>query len=94
MARDLVLTGRRLDAAEAAACGFVQRVVPATGLAAAVEDVVASLVAQPAAALAVARASLAAVARDSPGTAGAWADPDLLAAALRDLSGARPGSGS
>jgi enoyl-CoA hydratase/carnithine racemase len=91
VARDLVLTGRTLDGAEALQCGFVQRLVPATGLDAAVEEVVTALLAQPVGALAVARASLAAVARDSPGVAGAWADADLLAWSLRESG--PPGSG-
>ena len=82
VARDLVLTGRTLDGAEALRCGFVQRLVD--DLDAAVDEVVAALLAQPPGALAVARASLAAVARDAPGVAGAWADADLLAWSLRE----------
>ena len=84
MARDLVLTGRRLGGAEALRCGFVQRLVPAAELDGAVAEVVASVLAQPSGPLAVARASLAAVARDSAGMAGAWADADLLAWSLRE----------
>lgn len=84
VARDLVLTGRRLDAVEALRTGFVQRVVPAAGLGAAVDELVAGLVAQPPEALAVAKASLAALTRGAPGMAGAWADADLLLAAWRD----------
>ena len=84
VARDLVLTGRRLDGAAALACGFVQRLVPAAELDAAVDEVVGALLAQPPAALAVARASLAAVARDAAGVTGAWADADLLASFLAD----------
>jgi enoyl-CoA hydratase/carnithine racemase len=84
MARDLVLTGRRLDAAEAVACGFAQRVVPASQLGEAVDELVAGLVAQPPGALALARASLVAVAEASAGMAGAWADADLLSWSLRE----------
>jgi len=87
MARDLVLTGRRLDAAEAVGCGFVQRVVADDRLGDAVDEVVAELLAQPPGALALARASLAAVARDSAGAAGAWADADLLSWSLREPEG-------
>ncbi|MDQ3956221.1 MAG: enoyl-CoA hydratase-related protein [Actinomycetota bacterium] len=43
LALELMLTGRRLEAAEAARWGFVNRVVPAAELDAAVDDVVAEL---------------------------------------------------
>ena len=92
VARDLVLTGRTLDGAEALRCGFVQRLVPAADLDGAVDEVLAALLALPPGPLAIARASLAAVARDSPGAAAAWADADLLAWSLRES--APPGSGS
>ena len=91
VARDLVLTGRRLDAADALRTGFVQRVVPAGELDAACDELVAGLLAQPPDALAVAKASLAAMTRTAPGMAGTWADADLLLAALR---GDRPSTGS
>lgn len=90
VARDLVLTGRRLDAPEALRTGFVQRVV--ADLDAAVAEVVAGLLAQPAVPLAVAKASLAAITRNAAGMAGSWADADLLLAALRGSG--PPGSGS
>ena len=41
--RELVFTGRHIDAQEAASCHLVERVVPADGLDAAVEDWVAAI---------------------------------------------------
>jgi enoyl-CoA hydratase/carnithine racemase len=90
-ARDLVLTGRAIGAAEAASWGLVQRVVPREGLQAAVDDLVATLLAQPAAPLAMTKDALAATARRR--TSGAWSDPDLLAWSLREGARADPEAG-
>jgi cyclohexa-1,5-dienecarbonyl-CoA hydratase len=59
-AADLVLTGRRLSAAEAEAWGLVTRRVPEAGLDAAAEELAAALLAKSAPALAAARRALAA----------------------------------
>ena len=78
MARDLVMTGRTLDAAEALSCGFVTRVVPAADLDAATDALVRDLVEMPDAPLQMTRAMFSAISRDLQGAAG-WADADLLA---------------
>lgn len=57
-AADLVLTGRRLTAAEAEAWGLVTRRVPDAEIEAAAEDLAASLLAKSGAALAIARRAL------------------------------------
>ena len=77
MARDLVMTGRRLDATEARACGLVQRVVPRTELDTAADQLVAELLAMPPAPLAMTRAMFSALSRERLTVAG-WADADLL----------------
>ena len=43
--RELVFTGRHIGAAEASSCGLVERIAPAAGLDAAVEEWVAAIVA-------------------------------------------------
>lgn len=77
VARDLVMTGRSLDAHEALRVGFVQRVAPVGELAAATDALVGELLAMPAGPLAMTRAAFAAVTA-SHGAAGAWADADVL----------------
>ncbi|WP_238439033.1 enoyl-CoA hydratase/isomerase family protein, partial [Frankia nepalensis] len=57
-ALDLCLTGRRLAAAEACALGVAQRVVPPAGLDAAVDELVAAILAAPRAAAAETKALL------------------------------------
>ena len=77
LTRDLVMTGRVMDAAEAHASGFAQRLVADDGLAAATDQLVDDLLAQPAGPLALTRAALSAISRDALGTTG-WADADVL----------------
>lgn len=84
MARDLVMTGRRIDAVEALRCGFVQRVVPDLG--AGTDELIAELLAMPRAPLAMTRSMFAAIGRERLGTTG-WADADLLAWSLREPEG-------
>jgi enoyl-CoA hydratase/carnithine racemase len=81
------MTGRRLGAAEAEAWGLVHRVVPAAELDAAVEAVVADLVAQPTAALALTVDALRALGRAVSAPEVAWSDPDLLRWSLGELDG-------
>ncbi len=56
-ALDLMLTGRRIDAAEADRLGFISRLVPASDLEAAVDELAATLVAKPPAAVRIGRDS-------------------------------------
>lgn len=86
MARDLVMTGRRMGAEEAKACGFVQRVVPAAELDTATDALVAELLEMPHAPLAMTRSLFAALGRERIGAAG-WADADLLSWSLREPEG-------
>jgi enoyl-CoA hydratase/carnithine racemase len=77
MARDLVMTGRRLEGPDALACGFVQRLVPAGELADATDGLVDELLAMPAGPLAITRSMFSAIGRDRLGAV-AWADADIL----------------
>jgi enoyl-CoA hydratase/carnithine racemase len=72
------MTGRTLDAADALACGFVQRVTPAAELDSATMSLVNELLDMPAGPLAITRSMFAAIGREKLGAAG-WADADLLA---------------
>ncbi len=86
MARDLVMTARKLSVDEALRCGFVQRLVPASGLDAATEALVQELLDMPAAPLAMTRSMFAAISRERLGST-AWADADLLGWSLREPEG-------
>ena len=77
MTRDLVMTGRTMGAAEAKACGFVQRLAGTGELDAAVDEVVEELLGMPAGPLAMTKALTSALGRQMAGEVG-WADPDLL----------------
>lgn len=80
--RDLVMTGRKLNGREALDWGLVQRLVAADGLEAATDELVSELLRMPPGPLATTRAALSAMGKS--GLPGAWADPDILAWALRD----------
>ncbi|HEX6422662.1 MAG TPA: enoyl-CoA hydratase/isomerase family protein [Acidimicrobiales bacterium] len=86
LARDLVMTGRTLDAGDALRAGFVQRVAPAAELAEATAALVGELTAMPAGPLAMTRALFAALGRDRLGPAG-WADADVLSWSRREPEG-------
>jgi enoyl-CoA hydratase/carnithine racemase len=77
VARDLVMTGRVLDAPAALACGFLQRLVPRAGLEDATDALVAELLAMPAGPLSITRSMFSAISRERMGAA-AWADADIL----------------
>ncbi|HET6954323.1 MAG TPA: enoyl-CoA hydratase/isomerase family protein [Acidimicrobiales bacterium] len=92
--RDLVMTGRRVPAAEAAAWGFLHRVVPAAELDAAVDMLVGGLVAQPAVPLAMTVDALRALGRATAAPEVAWADADILRWSLRDSAERSSGDAS
>lgn len=75
LTRDLVMTGRLMDADEASRCGFVQRL--SENLDAGLTTVVEELLAMPDAPLRMTKSLTAALSRDAVGAA-AWADADML----------------
>ncbi|MGF2945476.1 enoyl-CoA hydratase/isomerase family protein [Mycobacterium sp. Lab-001] len=82
--KELVMTCRPFDANEALAVGFVNRMVPAAGLSAAVDELVGRLAAKSALTLTATKRHTNAVTESMVGTARAWNDADSLATALRD----------
>jgi enoyl-CoA hydratase/carnithine racemase len=78
------MTGRKVGAVDAERWGLVHRVTSRDGLDAAVDGLVAELLAQPPAPLAMTVDALRALGRAVSGPETAWADPDLLRWALRD----------
>lgn len=87
LTKELVMTCRPFDADEAARAGFLNRVVPDDHLDAAVEELVAALVAKPKLALLETKAHVNAVTESMVGTGRSWADADGLRAGLRDPEG-------
>ncbi len=77
LARDLVMTGRVLDADASLACGFVQRLAPVNGLAELTAGVVRELLAMPPGPLVLTKGLTSALGRRETLVAG-WADADLL----------------
>lgn len=82
-ARDLVMTGRAVDADEAHRLGLVQRVVPAGELDAAHAELIDSLLAMPDGPMRMTKAAFAAMGRERLGST-AWSDADLLWWSLRE----------
>lgn len=87
LTKELVMTCRPFDAAEAKAAGFLNRVVPDDELDAQVEALVAQLVQKPKLALLETKAHVNAVTESMVGTGRSWADADGLYAGLRDEEG-------
>jgi enoyl-CoA hydratase/carnithine racemase len=84
LTKELVMTCRPFSAAEALAAGFLNRVVPAADLDAAVGDLVGQLLGKSALTLSSTKQHVNAVTDGMVGTARAWNDADSLVTALRD----------
>jgi enoyl-CoA hydratase/carnithine racemase len=82
--RDLVMTGRRVGAPEALAVGLVQRLTTVDELERTTDALVAELLAQPAAPLAMSVDGMRALGRAVSAAETSWADPDLLRWSLRE----------
>lgn len=82
--RELVLTCRPFDAHEAKSLGFVNRVVARTDLESAVDELVEQLARKAPSVVRATKRQVDEALEDVASTAGAWADADLLGAAMRD----------
>ncbi len=87
LTKELVMTCRPFDAAEAKAAGFLNKVVPEAALDDEVEALVQTLLAKPKLALLETKAHVNAVTESMVGTGRSWADADGLFAGLRDAEG-------
>lgn len=84
LTKELVLTCRPFDAAEARACGFLNRVVAASDLEASVQELAESLAAKASLTLFATKRHVNAVTEQMVGTMRAWSDADSLVTALAD----------
>jgi enoyl-CoA hydratase/carnithine racemase len=84
LTKELVLTCRPFDAQEASAVRFVNRVVPETELAGAVQELAEKLASQPAYALETTKRQVNAVAEEAGSTAQSFREAETLLGALRD----------
>jgi enoyl-CoA hydratase/carnithine racemase len=84
LTRELVITCREFDAAEARDCGFLNRVVAEDALDAEVEALAQQIASKPRYPVAATKAHVAAVAAQMVGTQHAWADADGLIGGLLD----------
>lgn len=82
--KELVMTCREFGPEEAREAGFLNRVVPADELNAAVDDLVANLVRMPRLALLATKAHTNAVTESMVGSGRSWSDADGLVSALAD----------
>jgi len=82
--RELVLTCRPFDADEARSLGFVNRVVPRADLESTVDELAARLARKAPAVVRATKRQVNAVLENVASTTGAWADADLLGAAMHD----------
>ena len=82
--KELVMTCRPFGAAEALAAGFLNRTVPASDLAAAVDELAGQLTGKSALTLTATKRHTNAVTESMVGTVRAWNDADSLVTALRD----------
>jgi enoyl-CoA hydratase/carnithine racemase len=84
LTRELVLTCRPFDAHEARAIGFVNRVVRRDALDASVDELAGQLARKAPGVVRATKRQVHEALEDIAPTVGAWADADLLGAALRD----------
>lgn len=84
LTKELVLTCRPFDAAEARACGFLNRVVAAGDLEGTVRELADSLAAKAPLTLFATKRHVNAVTEQMVGTMRAWSDADSLVTALAD----------
>lgn len=84
LTKELVLTCRPFDAAEAKSAGFLNRVVPAAALDAEVETLARELAAKASHALVSTKRHVNAVTAQMAGTARSWSDADGLVTAFHD----------
>ncbi len=84
LTKELVITCREFDAAEAKSAGFLNRVVPESELDQAVQELAAQVTAKPALPVAATKAHVNAVTAQMVGTMRAWSDADSLIGALLD----------
>jgi enoyl-CoA hydratase/carnithine racemase len=82
--KELVLTGRRFDAPEAKAAGFLNRIVPAEALEAEAQALARGLAAKAAHPLFATKRHVNAVTAQMVGTARSWSDADALLTSLTD----------
>ena len=82
--RELVLTCRPFDAHEAKALGFVNRVVPRSELESAVDGLAEQLARKAPSVVRATKRQVNEALEDVASTVGAWADADLLGAAMHD----------
>lgn len=82
--RELVLTCRPFDAAEAHTLGFVNRVVPRDELDATVDELAEQLARKAPSVVRATKRQVNSALEDVASTVGAWADADQLGAAMRD----------
>ncbi len=84
LCKELVLTCRPFDAAEALQAGFLNRVVPTDELAPTVEELARVVASKAQVAVESVKAHTNAVTRDMVGLSRSWADADSLRSALHD----------
>lgn len=87
LTKELVMTCRPFDAAEAKAAGFLNRVVPAAQLDQAVAELVETIASKPRYAVAATKVHTNAVTRQMVGLDRAWSDADGLMTGLHDPEG-------
>ena len=87
LTKELVMTCRPFGADEAMAAGFLNRVVPAADLDAAVEELAEAVASRPRGAVLATKRHVNAVTDQMVGTGRSWSDADGLTAALRDPEG-------